>query len=63
MELNVKELSASEKEIEISLKFDDVKTDIETEVKKQTKNIQIPGFRKGKVPKNILKKRFGNSRE
>ncbi|MCH7965259.1 MAG: trigger factor [Bacteroidetes bacterium] len=63
MELNVKELSASEKEIEISLKFDDVKTDIETEVKKQTKNIQIPGFRKGKVPKNILKKRFGNSLE
>ena len=63
MELNVKELSASENEIEISLKFDDVKTDIEAEVKKQTKNIQVPGFRKGKVPKNILKKRFGDSLE
>ena len=63
MELNVKELSASEKEIEISLKFDDVKNDIEAEVKKQTKNIQVPGFRKGRVPKNILKKRFGDSLE
>ncbi len=63
MELNVKELSASENEIEISLKFDDVKNDIEAEVKKQTKNIQVPGFRKGKVPKNILKKRFGDSLE
>ena len=63
MESNVKELSASENEIEISLKFDDVKTDIEAEVKKQTKNIQVPGFRKGKVPKNILKKRFGDSLE
>ena len=63
MELNVKELSASENEIEISLKFDDVKNDIEAEVKKQTKNIQLPGFRKGKVPKNILKKRFGDSLE
>jgi trigger factor len=63
VELNVKELSASENEIEISLKFDDVKNDIEEEVKKQTKNIQLPGFRKGKVPKNILKKRFGDSLE
>ncbi len=63
MESNVKELSASENEIEISLKFDDVKNDIEAEVKKQTKNIQVPGFRKGKVPKNILKKRFGDSLE
>jgi len=63
VELNVKELSASEKEIEISLKFDDVKNDIEAEVKKQTKNIQVPGFRKGRVPKNILKKRFGDSLE
>ena len=63
MELNVKELSASENEIEISLKFDDVKNDIEAEVKKQTRNIQLPGFRKGKVPKNILKKRFGDSLE
>jgi trigger factor len=61
LESNVKELSASENEIEISLKFDDVKNDIEAEVKKQTKNIQVPGFRKGKVPKNILKKRFGDS--
>ncbi|MGB5847734.1 MAG: trigger factor [Ignavibacteriaceae bacterium] len=63
MELNVKELSVSENEIEISLKFDDVKNDIEAEVKKQTKNILLPGFRKGKVPKNILKKRFGDSLE
>jgi trigger factor len=61
LESNVKELSASENEIEISLKFDDVKNDIEAEVKKQTKNIQVPGFRKGKVPKNILKQRFGDS--
>jgi trigger factor len=63
VESNVKELSASENEIEISLKFDDVKNDIEAEVKKQTNNIQLPGFRKGKVPKNILKKRFGDSLE
>ena len=63
MELNLKEISNSEKEIEIKLAYDEVKQDIETELKKQSKSIQLPGFRKGKVPKVILKKRFGDSLE
>lgn len=63
MDLNVQELSSSEKEIEITLKYEEVKNDIEAEVKKQSKKIQIPGFRKGKVPAIVLKKRFGDSLE
>jgi len=63
VELSEKELSSSEKEIEITLGYEEVKNDIETEVKKQSKNIQIPGFRKGKVPMTILKKRFGDTLE
>ena len=63
MELNVKELSASEKEIEVTLTYDEIKNDIETEIKKQSKNIQLPGFRKGKVPMNIIKKRYGDALE
>ena len=35
MELQIKEISTSEKELEITLKYDEVKTDIEEEVKKQ----------------------------
>lgn len=63
MELNVKEISASESEIEITLNSEDIKQDIEAEVRKQSKTIQLPGFRKGKVPMAILKKKFGDSLE
>ena len=63
MELQVKEISTSEKELEITLKYDEVKNDIEEEVKKQSKDIQIPGFRKGKVPTAVLKRRFGDALE
>lgn len=63
MEYNVKEINASEKEVEIKLSYDEIKDSIEKEVAKQTKSIQVPGFRKGKVPKNILKKMFGDALE
>ena len=59
----MKELSASESEIEVNLKYDEIKTEIEAEVKKQSKSIQLPGFRKGKVPMTVIKKRFGDSLE
>lgn len=63
MEYNVNEINASEKEVEIKLSYDEIKESLENEVKKQTKNIQVPGFRKGKVPKHILKKMFGDALE
>lgn len=63
MEYLIKELNASEKEVEIKLSYDEIKDSIEKEVSKQTKNIQVPGFRKGKVPRNILKKMFGDALE
>lgn len=63
MEYNVNEINASEKEVEIKLSYDEIKESIENEVKKQTKNIQVPGFRKGKVPRHILKKMFGDALE
>ena len=63
MELQIKEISTSEKELEITLKYDEVKTDIAEEVKKQSKSIQIPGFRKGKVPVTVLKRKFGDALE
>lgn len=63
MEYNVVELSSSEKEVEIKLQYDEIKSEIEEEVKKQTKKIQIPGFRKGKAPISMLKKMYGDAFE
>jgi trigger factor len=63
VDFTVSELSSSEKEVEVTLKYDEIKNEIESEVNKQSKTIQLPGFRKGKVPINIIKQRFGDSLE
>ena len=63
MDFKVNEISSSEKEVEVTLTYEEIKDELDTEVNKQTKNIQLPGFRKGKVPKNIIKQRFGDSLE
>ncbi len=63
MEYKINDISVSEREVEVTLAYDEIKDGIETEVKKQTKKIQLPGFRKGKVPLNILKKMYGDALE
>lgn len=63
MEFNVVSVSASEKELEVKLSYDEIKNDLDKQVKKESKKIQIPGFRKGKVPPNMLKKFYGDALE
>jgi trigger factor len=63
LEAKINEISASENEVEVTMTYDEIKPDIDSEVKKQTKSIQLPGFRKGKVPLSIIKQRFGDALE
>lgn len=63
MDFKLKEISSSEKEVEVTLSYDEIKEEINSEVNKHSKTIQLPGFRKGKVPMKILKQRFGDSLE
>ena len=61
MEFKINDVNTSEKELEATFTFDEIKKDLETEVQKQTIKLQIPGFRKGKVPPALLKKMFGDA--
>ncbi len=63
MKFSISDLTQSEQEISVELSYEEIKTELDTEVKKQSQKIQIPGFRKGKVPANILKSRFGDALE
>ncbi len=63
MEIKINEINTSEKEVEATFSYDEVKSEITSEVQKQTKNIQLPGFRKGKVPLPMLKKMYGDALE
>ncbi len=63
MDYKINDLSVSEKEVEVTYAYEEIKSDIESEVKKQVKKIQIPGFRKGKVPISIIKKMYGDALE
>jgi trigger factor len=63
LEFKVNDISQSEREVEVTLSYDEIRIEIDSEVKKQASKIQVPGFRKGKVPKQIIKQRFGDSLE
>ena len=63
MKFTINDLSQSEQEIGIELSYEEIKAELNAEVNKEAKKIQLPGFRKGKVPANILKSRFGDALE
>jgi len=63
LEFKLNDISQSEREVEVTLSYDEIRSDIASEVKKQTTKIQVPGFRKGKVPIHIIKQRYGDSLE
>lgn len=63
METKINEITNSERELEVTLSYDEIKDDITAQVRKQTQKIQLPGFRKGKAPMHLLKKMYGDALE
>ena len=65
MNLKIKSKKINDFTYELSIKanWEDIKNDFVTAKKKVAKEIKLPGFRKGKVPENILMSQYINSVE
>ena len=61
MEIKINDINASEKEIEVTLAYTEIKDELVSEIKKKIKDIQIAGFRKGKAPLPFIKKIYGDA--
>ncbi len=59
MKVQVTESGTWRRTLEIEAPAEDVEKRIEAAYKKYSKSLNIPGFRKGKVPVNVVKKQFG----
>jgi trigger factor len=63
VDISVEELTSVDKEITLKAKREDLQEDFDKAYKKYKDQIQLPGFRPGKVPMGLVKKRFGKEIE
>ncbi len=59
LKTEVKKLSSSKKELKVTIPKDEYETIRDQQAQHIRKEAQIPGFRKGKAPLGMVKKRFG----
>ena len=59
MASKVKNLKGLEKELTISFDSKDIEPTIDSKLKELSKTLDLKGFRKGKVPLALMKKKFG----
>nr|WP_246483041.1 trigger factor [Brachybacterium halotolerans] len=55
----VEKLSPTRVKLTVAVPFDELKPAVEAATKKIAEQVQIPGFRKGKVPTRLVEQRFG----
>jgi len=63
LEIKVNEIAKHEHEVEVTLKYDEIKPEIDNAYQKEKQKIAIDGFRKGKAPLQLIKKLYGESIE
>ncbi|UQN31375.1 trigger factor [Brachybacterium kimchii] len=59
MKTEVEKLSPTRVKLTVAVPFDELKPAVEAATKKIAEQVQIPGFRKGKVPTRLVEQRFG----
>jgi trigger factor len=63
LETKINAINSSEHELEVNLGYDEIESEIDLAYKDEGKKIEMPGFRKGKVPLSMLKKVYGDAIE
>ena len=63
MKTNLKEINSYTRQLDISIAWHLIEGDYHNEFKRARSRYSMPGFRKGKVPENIVKKNLGPSIE
>jgi len=61
LETTIEELSAVTRKIKVVIPDEDVRREMDTAYEKMKKDLVIPGFRRGKVPKHIVEMRMGGA--
>ena len=61
MRVTVSESDTWRRTLEVEVPDDDVRRRLESAYKNYSKSLNLPGFRKGKIPVNLVKKRFGKA--
>ena len=59
MKIDVKNVESYKKKIRVEVSSEEVQPSLEKAYRKYQQNVKIDGFRKGKVPLSLIKKRFG----
>lgn len=59
MKTDVEELSPTRVRLTIEVPFEELKPNLDQAYKKVAQQVQVPGFRRGKVPPRIIDQRFG----
>ncbi|MFE5777395.1 trigger factor [Brachybacterium sp. NPDC056505] len=59
MKTEAEKLSPTRVKLTVAVPFDELKPAVEAATKKIADQVQIPGFRKGKVPTRLVEQRFG----
>jgi len=57
----IKRLEKSNIQLSVTVPKEDVRTQYNEMLKDYTKNIQLPGFRKGKVPREVLERKYADA--
>src|ERR1700742_3397985 len=61
IQVTAKKTTGVERLFEISVPADDVKTAEESAAKRYASNVRLPGFRPGKAPAAMVRKKFGDA--